>query len=144
MREPMATDNNDPVRAYLRETGCGEHVIAGGLAGLVTNWERTVQAVADGYTLGLDDYLNDLDARQLLEEALTVATAAQLEDAAQRIERADELMQSVTEPTEVCLWGDEVAQEEGWTPQENWWYFARPRQADDELLAEIDEVVAKA
>lgn len=144
MREQMAIDNNDPVRVYLRETGCGEHVVESGLAGLVANWERTVQAVAAGYTLGLDDYLNDLDARQLLEEALTVATVEQHEDAAQRIERADELMQSVTEPTTVCLWGDEVAKEEGWTPQENWWYFARPRQAADELLAEIDEAVSTA
>jgi hypothetical protein len=144
MREQTAVDTNDPVRAYLRETGCGEHVVEGGLTGLVANWERTVQAVADGYKLGLDDYLNDLDARQLLEEALTVATAEQLEDAARRIEQADELMQSVTEPTVVCLWGDEVAREEGWTPQENWWYFARPRQAEDDLLAEIDEVVSAA
>lgn len=142
----MANDmiNDDPVRAYLRETGCGAHVVEQGLAGLVANWERTVQAVADGYTLGLDDYLNDLDARQLLEEALTVATAEQHEAVAERIERADELMQSVTEPTVICLWGDEVAREEGWTPQENWWYFARPRQANDELRAEIDEVIADA
>lgn len=132
----------DPVRAYLRETGCGGQVVEEGLPGLVAKWERTVQAVANGYPLGLDDYLNDLDARQLLEEALEVATVAQQEEMAERIERADELMQSVTEPTTICLWGDEVAKEEGWTPQENWWYFARPRQANEELLAEIAEVVA--
>lgn len=137
-------DNNDPVRAYLRETGCGAHVVEEGLSGLVANWERTVQAVADGYTLGLDDYLNDLDARQLLEEALLVATVEQHAAVIAQIERADELMQSVTEPTQSCLWGDEVAQEEGWTPEQNWWYFARPRQADADLSAEIDEVIGAA
>ena len=131
----------DPVRAYLHETGCGDHVIRKGLPGLVESWEKTVQAVEAGYQQGLDDYLNDLDARQLLAEALTVATDEQREEVEERIQQADDAMQNLTTITDICLWGDEVAAEEGWTAKQNWWYFARPQKANPDLLAEIDEVV---
>ena len=52
---------SDPVRDYLQKKGCADHVINGGLAGLVETWEGIVESVAEGYSLGLDDYLNDLD-----------------------------------------------------------------------------------
>ena len=131
----------DPVRDFLRERGCGEHVIEGGLEGLVESWEKTVREVEEGYSLTLDDYLNDLDARQLIAEALGVARDDQRAMINARLTRADDKMRSLTEPTEVCLWGDEIAHEERWTADENWWYFARPIKADSELLAEIDEMI---
>jgi hypothetical protein len=128
----------DPARDYLRERGCGEHVVEGGLEGLVENWEKTVHQVEEGYSLTLDDYLNDLDGRQLIAEVLAVAGDQRRAAIEARLDRADEKMRSLTEPTAGCLWGEEVAEEEGWTAQENWWYFARPINADPELLAEID------
>lgn len=130
----------DPVRDYLRESGCGEHVVEGGLEGLVENWEKIVRQVEEGYSLTLDDYLNDLDARQLIAEALIVASDQQRAAINTRLSRADEKMRRLTEPTKVCLWGEEVADEEGWTAEENWWYFARPIKADAEFLAEIDDI----
>ena len=134
----------DPVRDYLCERGCGEHVVEGGLEGLVEGWEETVRQVEEGYSLTLDDYLNDLDARQLIADALTAATDQQRERINERLSQADEKMRGLTEPTKVCLWGEEVAEEEGWTAKENWWYFARPIKADAELLAEIDEATDSA
>jgi len=135
---------DDPARDYLRERGCGEHVIEGGLDGLVENWEKTVREVEEGYSLTLDDYLNDLDARQLIAEAILVATDDQRAALNARLNHADERMRSLTEPAKVCLWGEEVAQAEGWTEEDNWWYFARPIKADPEFLAEIDEAVENA
>jgi hypothetical protein len=129
----------DPARDYLRERGCGEHVIEGGLEGLVEGWEKTVRQVEEGYSLTLDDYLNDMDGRQLIAEALVVASDQQRAAIAARLSLADEKMRSLTEQTKVCLWGEEVAEEEGWTPEQNWWYFARPIKADFELLDEIGE-----
>lgn len=131
---------NDPVRQYLQEKGCPPGVVAGGLEGLTEQWEQIVEAVSAGRTLGLDDYLNDLDARQLLEEAMAVATPAAREAVADRVREADAAMKSVTRPAGKCLWGDEVAEEEGWTAQKNWWYFSIPLKAEPELLAGIDEV----
>ncbi|MFN0087200.1 MAG: hypothetical protein ACKVX9_17565 [Blastocatellia bacterium] len=132
----------DPVREYLREKGCAAHVIDGGLEGMVEGWEQIAQSVENGYSLGLDDYLNDMDIRQLIEESLSVATAAQRDAICDRVERADEQMRSLVERAEGCLWGDEVAEEEGWTARNNWWYFTRPLNADPELLLEIDDAAS--
>jgi len=129
----------DPVRDYLRERGCGEHVIEGGLEGLVESWEKTVREVEKGYSLTLDDYLNDLDSRQLIADAMAVANDQQRAAIEARLSRADEKMRCLTTPVKVCLWGEEVANEESWTSEKNWWYFARPIKADPELLAEIGE-----
>jgi len=129
----------DPVRDYLQETGSAQEVIEQGLEGLVEGWEKLVHSIENGYALGLDDYLNDLDVRQLLEEALLVATAEQHDEVEERINLADQKMKSLVTPTTVCLWGDEIAQEEGWTDEKNWWYFSRPIKANKNLLAEIDE-----
>lgn len=134
--------SEDAVRDFLRESGCGQHVIAKGLAGLVEGWEKVVQSVEAGYSLTLDDYLNDLDSRQLLGEALEVASQDETAKFEERIQLADDQMKSLTTRVNVCLWGDEVAEEEGWTPKNNWWYYARPIEADDELLAEIDAVTS--
>jgi hypothetical protein len=132
--------SEDAVRDFLRESGCGQHIIEKGLAGLVGNWEKVVQSVDEGYSLSLDDYLNDLDSRQLLGEALAVASSDEMEKFEARIQLADDQMKSLTTRTSVCLWGDEVAEEEGWTPKKNWWYYARPIEANADLLAEIDEM----
>ena len=64
---------NDPVRDYLRRSGASYAVVAQGLRGLVENWERVVAQVLEGYNLTLDDYLNDMDSRQLLANALELA-----------------------------------------------------------------------
>lgn len=128
---------NDPVREYLREKGCGEHVISGGFVGLVENWERVVASVSAGYNLGLDDFLNDLDARQLLEEALSVALPDEIQQQLARIQATDAQMKSLLLPADECLWGDEVAEEEGWTREQNWWYFGIPRNAGQALRTEL-------
>jgi len=129
----------DPVREFLRQRGCPEHVVRGGLRGLAESWEEVVRSIEEGYSLGLDDYLNDLDGRQLLEEALAVAPAQEKKNALQRVRRADAKMQTLVRPAGRCLWGDETARNEGWTAKKNWWYYSRPVKAGEDLLAEIEE-----
>jgi len=133
-------DKTDPVKDFLRERGCSEQVVEGGLAGLVKTWGQVVETVKRGYLLTLDDYLNDLDGRQLLKEVLRVAPKGEKEKYMERIQRADEKMRTLVKPIGKCLWGAEVAEAEGWTPKKNWWYFSRPLKGDPDFLAEIDEV----
>ena len=128
---------NDPVREYLHDKGCGEHLVRGGLAGLVEAWEQVVHAVAQGYELGLDDYLNDLDARHLLAEAWEVAPAAEQLQFQLRVEAADACLKSLLLPADECLWGDEVAAEEGWTREQQRWYFGYPVNAGVDLRVEL-------
>lgn len=131
---------SEEVREFLRERGCPFPVSERGLTGLVENWEKIVQSVEAGYLLTLDDYLNDLDTRQLLEDALQVAPLIEQQKFEERIRQADDQLKGLTTRASVCLWGDELAEAEGWTPKKNWWYYACPVDADAELLAEIAEI----
>jgi hypothetical protein len=138
----MTTGNEDLVRVFLREQGCGPHTIESGLPGLIENWEAVVRSVRAGYSTGLDDYLNDLDLRQLIEGALAAMPDGPSPELAARLLRADETMQSLVEPLAQCLWGEAVAEEEGWTASDNWWYYAEPRETASELRAEIAAALA--
>ncbi len=129
----------DPVGEFLRQRGCPEHVVSGGLQGLTENWEEIVSSVEEGYSLGLDDYLNDMDVRQLIEEALPIAPAKDRQAVLKRIRQADAKLQWLVKPAGRCLWGDETARQKGWTAQKNWWYFSIPTRAGEELLREFGE-----
>lgn len=129
----------DPLKDFLRRKGCPEEVIEGGLTGLIEAWGQVVKSVERGYLLTLDDYLNDLDGRQLLEAALKVIPPEEREKYHKKIRPLDEAMRSLVKPAGKCLWGEEVAEAEGWTAKKNWWYFHRPLKGDPDFLAEIDE-----
>jgi hypothetical protein len=129
----------DPVGEFLKNRGCPDHVVSGGLQGLAENWEEVVRSVEEGYSLGLDDYLNDMDGRQLMEEALHIAPARDKETVLKRVRQADAKMQWLVKPARRCLWGDETARQKGWTAKKNWWYFSLPTRPGEELLGEIDD-----
>jgi hypothetical protein len=125
-------------RKFLKAKGAADHVVRGGVAGLLENWEKVVAAVRQGYPLGLDDYLNDMDGRQLLEETLAVLAEGERQEYRERLEQNDIVMRSLVKPTDHCLWGDRTAQKEGWTREKNWWYFSIPLHADSDLLSEVE------
>jgi hypothetical protein len=112
-------------------------VVAQGLRGLVENWERVVAQVLQGYNLTLDDYLNDMDGRQLLENALELAPEEVRNAFLPRVHDADMKIRLNLVPAGRCLWGGIVADDEGWTEERNWWYFERPRQPGPRLLEEL-------
>ena len=128
----------DPIRELLERRGCPAHVIEAGLEGLVEQWEHTVDDVEETYPLGLDDYLNDVDGRQLLEEALDVADEAVQAAVAPRVAAADERMLRLVVPAGRCLWGVDMAEQYDWTPQKNWWYFTQPREPGPELKEDLE------
>jgi hypothetical protein len=129
--------DGDPVRTFLAGRGCPPHVVEGGLEGLLAHWESVVDEVDAVYALGLDDYLDDMDARQLLAEALAVAPPDSRQAIALRLREVDERMQRLVVLAERCLWGDDPAREHGWTPGENWWYFTRPASPGPELQKDL-------
>ena len=123
----------DPVREFLRQRGSPSPVVDGGLPGLIASWEKAVDEVVHGYGLGLDDYLNDMDGRELLRAALALAPAAERKRLRPRIQAADHRIKPRLGPAGPCLWGKQEAHERGWTPLVNWWYFRRPKRAGEEF-----------
>ncbi len=117
---------NDELRAFLEGRGCEAGVVTRGLEGLVADWESVAEALDRGYPLDtLDDYLNDMDARQLIEDALEAIPAAE-GALAMRLEVADRRVRSRLVPSRACLWGEHLAELHGWNADREWWYFMRP------------------
>ncbi len=130
--------SNDPVREYLLRSGASYAVVAQGLRGLVENWERVVAQVLEGYQLTLDDYLNDMDGRQLLANALELAPV-EFRDAFQpRVNDADMRIRLHLVPAGRCIWGAIVAADEGWREDVNWWYYEKPRFPGPRLAADLN------
>jgi hypothetical protein len=134
----MTHDASDPVRDFLRRSGASYDVIANGLRGLVQNWERVVGLIMENYPNGLDDYLNDMDGRQLLENALEVTPPELRAEAEPRVHEADRRVRLHLVPAGRCLWGAIVADEEGWGPERNWWYFEKPAHPGARLKQELE------
>jgi len=122
---------------FLREEGAPNSVVQGGLEVLLAGWERTVIAVEAGYSGDYEDYLGDLDGRQLLAQALERVTREQAEVVVARLGALDARMRAATTPVARCLWGMIVADEEGWSPDDNWWYYARPLSGPPTFLQEF-------
>lgn len=138
MSQNRTPGQEDPVRDYLRRSGAPYSVVAQGLRGLVENWERVVDQVVAGYSLGLDDYLNDMDGRQLLQNALDLAPDEVREAFLSRVRTADQRIRPALVPAGRCLWGSIVAEDEQWLDEVNWWYFQKPRHPGPRLKQELD------
>ena len=124
-------------REFLRTRGCPEPVVSAGADGLVEAWERVVAQVEQGYPLGLDDYLNDMDGRELIAALMSAVARALTPVQKRRLVAADERMRAASQPLAHCLWGDRLAAANGWDAQRNWWYFSRPAEPGPDLAQEL-------
>ena len=124
-------------REFLRARGCPEAVVMAGADGLIEEWERVVGQVEAGYPLGFDDYLNDMDGRELI--AALVASISRVLNPPQkrRLEAADARMRAATKPLGRCLWGPRLAAANGWDETHHWWYFVRPLKPGPDLAQEL-------
>ncbi len=127
---------NDALRAYLDERGLEGDLLENGLAGLVERWEAIVNEVERGYELTIDDYLNDVDLRDILAGAWELAPDDERQPLRARRDLADNRYRSVTQECPP-LWGEAVTEEMGFTPEKEWWYFRRPRRPGQMLADDL-------
>ena len=107
------------VEEYLRDNGYPEHVVRGGRAGLVRKWREFVEEAERGYQLNIYDYRNDLDGRGILRMA----------------SGEDEEVAALDERFRALLTGSARVWESA--PGDPFWDFGYPRNADEELLADL-------
>jgi hypothetical protein len=105
---------------YLRENGYPEHVVRDGRAGLVRQWREFVEQAERGYSLGLEDYRNDLDVRAIL------ALASAEDD---EIIALDERLKKLLIACDKRVWES--------APGEPFWDFGYPRNAGPDLLDDL-------
>src|SRR5580698_9599033 len=87
--------NDAEIVTYLQENGYPEHLVREGRAGLVRRWREFVEQVERGYSLGIEDYRNDLDVRGII--ALAKADHPE-------VQALDERLRKLLTATEVRVW----------------------------------------
>jgi hypothetical protein len=100
------------------------------LKALLNYWKHQVEFLVNNQYEGRFyrwDYLNDMDHRQLIEESLSKLEDAEKIEIVSELNKVDSKLIDITDSTDSCIWGEESAQENQWTPEKNWWYFRRPR-----------------
>ena len=124
-------DPHDPVARYLAERGVSAKVRNMGLRGIVMQWDG-ISSRAERYDLTLDDWLNDLDLRDIIDGAMSVAREDERRELQAVLARADERFRRATveSPKPLVVGADRTAQ---------WWYLRHPAQPGagmrDDLIA---------
>lgn len=108
------------VQDYLRENGYPEHLVREGRAGLLRRWREFVEQVERGYSLGIEDYRNELDVRGII-------ALAQADDT--EVHALDERLRKLLISTAVRVW------ESG--PHDAFWDFGHPNNAGPDLLNDL-------
>lgn len=112
---------DEEIRDFLQDSGCPEHVVRGGKAGLLSRWREFVREVENGYRFGLEDYRNDLDLRGL------IATLHLDEEPS--VQEADQRLKALLTDGERRIW------ESG--PGDAFWDFGYPKNATGDLFADL-------
>ncbi len=124
----------DAVRVFLAERGLADVVVADGAEGLVSRWEQAGrEAERERYPFGVEDWLNELDGRQLLHELQAAVPGSLTGSLAARLEEADQRLRAATEVADGCLWGDALAKRMDWRPAREWWYWRSPRAVNEDF-----------
>lgn len=113
------------------------------LARQIAAWDRIVAQVEAGYRFDLDDWLNDMDLRRGIAEAVGSLTESERKVNAELVNRlavCDRRFRRATVAAGKCLWGTQVSAREGWRAGREWWYFRRPRHSNSPLDCAIDHV----
>ncbi len=136
----------DAVKRYLRDRGARPDLVEAGLPGLVKRWATIVDEIARGYQLTLDDYLNDMDVRDMIAGALAVAGTKERDALERSLAEADRKLHELTTPSP-SLWGPAANIPNQQNPANSanladranlrWWYFRKPRHPGKSLEADL-------
>ena len=110
------------------------------LADRVARWARIVEALKTGWRFDLDDWLNDMDLRQLIHDGWPLYGPDEKAAVEAMIRQADSHFLLHTVDAGKCLWGRKTARRERWSATRNWWYFRKPRKAEVAFIEEVERV----
>jgi hypothetical protein len=96
----------------------------------VSDYESFVTEVADGYSMCIYEYTNDLGCRQLLEEH---RSESEIQSIWRRVAAADTSLRAILRPTKKCIHGN--------YPDSWFWYWGCPPNSP-ELEGDLKSVGA--
>lgn len=124
------------VARYLASRGVEEDLVGGGLDAAIDRWDAIARSARD-YDFTLDDWLNDMDLRDIIEGAMNAAEDAERNAVRKRLDAADERLRAATVETG-SIWGDAMADSASWDPKRTWWYFRRPANPGETMREDLD------
>lgn len=101
------------------------------LDGLLSDWEAFVKQVEEGYPSGVDEYTNDLSARDLLEEILLSISGPPKRRLARLIRPLDDRFKAATCPDDGRLLSRFL------DLPDRWWWSRIPGKLAGELASSI-------
>jgi hypothetical protein len=126
---------SDAVARYMKSRGVAQHVIEDGLEGAIDRWDALARSARD-YDLTLDDWLNDMDLRDVIEGSMQAADEPERESVAKLLAKADARMKKATVETG-SIWGKANAEKYQYDPVRTWWYFRRPRHPGEMMQNDL-------
>ncbi len=117
--------------AYRRALG-GPHNLSPDR--LLERWTRLVQAVENGYGDVYDEYANDIDGRDVLEDARSMVSPPSAEALLKVIAPLDQRFYAATHPITRALYPAN-----GWKPL-RWWWYRVPRQPGRALRKHLEHI----
>lgn len=102
---------------------------------LVARWAQ-IAAHAGTYNLTLDDWLNDLDLRDIISRRMTETPDAITADIEARLMSADQAFRTATLESKQSLWGPTAGGEHHATRQ--WWYFRYPSSPGPSMRRDLE------
>ena len=135
-RTGTAGTANDPVRLYLKSRGVSSELIEGGLEAAIDRWD-VISKTAKTYDFTLDDWLNDMDLRDIIAGALAVAGADEKKSVSERLNKADHRLREATVATG-SIWGSAMSGELAPDSKKAWWYFRRPMDPGETMQEDLE------
>ena len=105
------------------------------LEDLIARWEQIAKYAAT-YNLGLDDWLNDLDLRDIIDRRIVETPAAIMSVLESRLNAADEGFRNATLEAKRSLWGPTAGADHHASRQ--WWYFRYPSAAGATMRRDLE------
>lgn len=100
---------------------------------MVTRWEQVARS-ARTYNLTLDDWLNDLDLRDMIDRRSSDGTTASATLRA-RLEAADRSFRDNTSESKRSMWGPTAGADHH--AARHWWYFRYPSSPGNVLRLDL-------
>jgi hypothetical protein len=114
------------VSRYCEQRGFSFRVCECGFGYLLDRWVKIVAEVETGYRGLFDEYLNDMDARKIIDELATYASDDEWEAVDAALPSLDARFLAASRPVDVCIWGERNVAKHGYRPDRDWWYYRVP------------------
>ena len=114
------------VSRHCEQRGFSSRVCEGGFGYLLDRWTKIVAEVETGYRRLFDEYLNDMDARKIIDELATYASDDEWAEVEALLPSLDDRFHAATRAVEACIRGERNAAKYGYRADQDWWYFRVP------------------